>query len=472
MGIACNAQVCYAGGVRTRVFLACMVWEIVLGGLILLDMPARGLEDTATVLRSITRAAREGNLDGIGPLKNIHDSKAGDAVVRMIEDKKVPDAAKQRIGELVAQWPAKGGLDYFGFYLRSHDRLSDEMLRFYADLGCAQFQPFFLSLIAPLKTLPATDIKEPARYATALRALGRFPEQADNAVVQIAALLDEKYPHAIRISAADALGGIKSRRGLPGLIALVKDGTIGDAAQRSLFRLTGQDFGDDAAKWTAWLKGEGQQAELKMLGIPEWEKHRTEKPVVVAAPEPKEFSARFYGVEVKARHSLFILDCSGSMEGDRLAKLKEEMNNLLASLETKPKNLRFGIIIFHTEVESCLSGRGLLQNDPAGIKRATHFVEKLQAGGATAMASALDYAATKVLPGGDVDTIYFLSDGEPTDATPETVLSLVGKIHNEFRVKFHTVGIGEGGGMITSNEPKPSLLEQMAKRTGGTYTAR
>jgi Ca-activated chloride channel family protein len=177
-------------------------------------------------------------------------------------------------------------------------------------------------------------------------------------------------------------------------------------------------------------------------------------------------------MEVKARHSLFILDCSGSMEGERLATLKEEMNNLLASLETKPKDLRFGIIIFHTEVESCLSGRGLLQNDPAGIKRATHFVEKLKAGGGTAMASALDYAATKVLPGGDVDTIYLLSDGQPTDATPETVLSLAGKIHDEFPVKFHTIGIGEGGGLVTTSQSQPSLLNEMAKRTGGACTAR
>jgi len=449
-----------------------LVQAVVMGGAFLSAALVHGIEDSAAILRAVARAAREGDLAGIGPLKNVHDSKAGDTVVRMIEDKKVSDAAKQRIAELVAQWPARGGLDYFDFFLRTHQRLSDEMLRFYAELGCVQFKPFFLGLLAPLKTVPVADIKEPARYATALRALGRFREQTEADVLQIVGLLDEKFPHVIRISAADALGGIQSRRGLPALIALVKDDTMGEAAQRSLYRLTGQDFGDQAAKWNAWFKEQGQRAELRMLGLPDWETHRTKKPAVAAEPEKEEFSARFYGVKVKTRHCLFILDSSGSMDGERIRQLKEEMGNLLAALQDKPKQMRFGIIIFHTMVETCLSGRGLLKNDAASIKKATRFVEELQAFGATAMVGALHFALTKVLPGGDVDTIYLLSDGAPTDGPPEEVLAMAHKIHQDFRVKIHTIGIGEAAKPAESQDRQPTLLEQIANRTGGTYTTR
>jgi len=60
----------------------------------------------------------------------------------------------------------------------------------------------------------------------------------------------------------DALGSIQSRRGLPALMAVVKDSAIGEAAQRSLFRLTGQDFGDAPEKWTAWFKEQGAKADL------------------------------------------------------------------------------------------------------------------------------------------------------------------------------------------------------------------
>ncbi|MCX7823928.1 MAG: VWA domain-containing protein [Verrucomicrobiae bacterium] len=443
---------------------------IVLGGALFCLAPVRGMEDSAKVLQSVVRAAREGYLAGLEPLKNIHDARAGDAVVRIIEDKKTPAAFKQRIAELVAQWPWKGGLDYFEFYLRTHPRLSDEMLRFYADLGCVRFKPFFLGLLAPLKTAPGSDIKEPARCATALRALGRFPEQTEAEVSRIIALLDEKFPHVIRISAAEALGGIKSRQGLPALIALVKDDTVGEAAQRSLYRLTGQDFGEEADKWNAWFKEHGQRAELKMLGVADWETHREKKPA--AAPEKQEFSASFYGVKVKTRHCLFILDSSGSMEGERIRQLKEEMSNLLAGFQGKPKEMRFGIIIFHSTVETCLAGRGLLKNDPASIKKAARFVEGLQAFGATAMVGALHFALTKVLPGGDVDTIYLLSDGAPTDGPPEEVLAMAHKIHEDFRVRIHTIGIGEAVKPAESQDRQPTLLEQIANRTGGTYTTR
>ncbi|MCX6897973.1 MAG: VWA domain-containing protein [Verrucomicrobia bacterium] len=452
--------------------LCCLIQTIVLGNGLLLGVPVLGAENTDAVLKFVPRAARTGDIAGLEPLKELRDSKAGDAVVRMIEDKKVPDAAKQRIAELVAQWPAKGGLDYFEFYLRGHPRLSNELLLFYAELGCVQFKPYFLSLIAPLRTLPVAEIKEPARYATALHALGRFPEQTDAAVVQIAALLDEKFPHAIRATAADALGSIQSRRGLPTLMAQVKDSAIGEATQRSLFRLTGQDFGDAPEKWVAWFKAEGAKVGLKMLSLSDWEKHKKEKAAAAPKEEPKEFSARFYGVEVKTRHCLFILDVSGSMAGERLAQLKEQMSNLFDALRKKTKNLRFGIIAFHNEPEPCLSGRGLLPNEPTSIRRASHFVEKILAGGGTAMVTTLQFTAAKVLPNSDVDTIYFLSDGEPTDGTPEDVLAVVKKIHEEFRVKFHTIAIGEAVPPAGGAEQKSSLLEQMAKSTGGTYTAR
>lgn len=445
---------------------------ILLGGGLWLVTPAQAAENTDVTLKFVTRAARAGDIAGLEPLKDLRDSKAGDAVVRMIEDKKVPDTAKQRIAELVAQWPAKGGLDYFEFYLRGRPRLSDEMLRLYAELGCAQFKPFFLGFIAPLKTLPVAEIKEPARYATALRALARFPDQMEGDVAQIAALLDGKFPHAIRATAADALGGIRGRGGLPALAAQVKDCAIGDAAQRSLFRLTGQDFGDAPEKWAGWLKAQGANANLKMLSLSDWETHQKEKAAAAVKEEPKEFSARFYGVEVKMRNGLFILDVSGSMAGERLAQLKEQMSNLLEALRKKPKDFRFGIIAFHNEPEPCLSGRGLLPNEPTSIRRASHFVEKILAGGGTAMTTTLQFVAAKVLPGGDVDTIYFLSDGEPTDGTPEEVLAVVKRIHEEYRIKFHTTAIGEAVPPADGVARPPSLLKQMAEQTGGTYTMR
>ena len=153
-------------------------------------------------------------------------------------------------------------------------------------------------------------------------------------------------------------------------------------------------------------------------------------------------------------------------------QLKLEMTNLLDTLEKRPKNMRFGIITFAFEIEGCLSGHQLLPNDPANVRRAVRFIEKMHAAGGTPMVAALQLIATKVLPGSDVDTIYFMSDGEPTDGRPEDVLAVVKKIHEEFQVKIHTVGIGEALAPATAGEKKPTLLQQMAEGTGGTYTER
>jgi len=454
-------------GMRVRCFA--MMLTVIGGGLAL---PARGVEDSAATLRAVARAAREGDLEGIEPLRAVHDSKAGEAVVRMIEDRKVPDAAKRRIAALVAQWP-ETSLDSFAFYLRTHDKPSDAMFRFVAELGCARFQPLFLNVLASLKGRPAAEIKEPARAAVALRALARLGELPEDAVAQIAGLMDEGIPHTIRASAADGLGCIKSRRGLAALAARVQDDTLGEAAQRALFRLTGQDFGGDAAKWTAWLKENGGRVELKMLSEAAWDTHQKLKSTAEPArARPQEFSARFYGMEVKGRHCLFVLDCSGSMAGERIGRLKEEINGLLAAFEGRPKTLRFAIILFHTDVEGCFSGRGLMPNDAESLKRAAKYVEKMTAGGATAMMSALQFIAAKLLPAGDVDTIYLLSDGAPTDAPAEAVLAAAKKIYEDFHVKFHTIGIGESESLVVTQDRPPSLLEQIAKATGGIYVAR
>jgi Mg-chelatase subunit ChlD len=113
-----------------------------------------------------------------------------------------------------------------------------------------------------------------------------------------------------------------------------------------------------------------------------------------------------------------------------------------------------------------------MPNDAESLKRATKYVEKMAAGGGTAMMSALQFIAAKLLPGGDVDTIYLLSDGAPTDARPEEVLAVAKNIHEDFHVKFHTIGLGESEGLVVTQDRPPSLLDQIAKATGGAYVAR
>jgi Ca-activated chloride channel family protein len=176
----------------------------------------------------------------------------------------------------------------------------------------------------------------------------------------------------------------------------------------------------------------------------------------------------FYGVQFRAKAALFILDVSGSMTiDDRINKLKAQMGNLLTAMQTKSSKLRYGILTFGETVDSCFPARGIEPNDEKNHKQAVRFVERIQADGGTPMCEALTYALTKMLPSGDIDAIYFLSDGEPSDGTPEQVLDLARIIHQKFQTRIHTISIGEEP---AASLDQPSLLQQIANACGGVFT--
>lgn len=175
----------------------------------------------------------------------------------------------------------------------------------------------------------------------------------------------------------------------------------------------------------------------------------------------------FYGIDVRGRGLLFILDVSGSMTiDDRIHKLRAQMGNILIILESRSEKLRYGIVTFGENVVSCFP-RGILENSPDARKKANRFVEGLQADGGTPMVETLNYALNKVLPDANIDTIYFLSDGQPSDGTPQMVLDITRQIHQRFQVRFNTISIGEAAPAAVDTK---SLLQQMAELTGGVFT--
>jgi hypothetical protein len=89
------------------------------------------------------------------------------------------------------------------------------------------------------------------------------------------------------------------------------------------------------------------------------------------------------------------------------------------------------------------------------------------AGGGTPMCEAFNHALTRILPEGNIDAIYFLSDGQPSDGTPAMVLDLAQRIHTQFKVRISTISIGEEP---TKNLDQLSLLNQIANTCGGTFT--
>src|SRR5690606_38827116 len=103
----------------------------------------------------------------------------------------------------------------------------------------------------------------------------------------------------------------------------------------------------------------------------------------------------------------------------------------------------------------------LVPATPAARAAARTFVEGLQAGGGTNIYDPLEAA----LLDPDVDTIYLLTDGDPSGGKfvlAEEILREVRRLNAARQVAIHTISIGG----------RSPLLRRLAEENGGRYVAR
>ncbi len=181
----------------------------------------------------------------------------------------------------------------------------------------------------------------------------------------------------------------------------------------------------------------------------------------------------FYGIELEGKNIAFLLDTSGSMSGHRLDRLKTEMLRILKGLQNPNRNSKvvvngsYRIYVFNSEpllrFPDSSRGSAIIGRSEA-YEAAVKFIDVLAANGGTNMLEAWrsmfgDY--DKVLP----DTVYFLSDGAPTDCSSEQLLAFLRSTNlpgqdGRKPIRIHCVSIGN---------PSP-LLKGIAGENGGRYT--
>ncbi len=437
--------------------------------MVLLTSESRAADDGEVLLKGIVKNVRAGNQEALAPLKDLHAHKlAGDAVLTLIGDKKIGTGIKLRLAEIVAAWPAGEARKTLAGWLAKHPSCDDDALMFFAGIGLMEARTFFWNLLTQIK-VPLSEVRDTERVALAAKALGAFHDNPDVVVSRVGTLLEPANAHVMRACAAEALGGMHHALAIQSLLPHLSDDALGSIVRCSLYRLTGQDFVEDADKWKAWLTEQGASIPWKGLTRADFDNNlKLQKLLKPLDDDPAMNMASFYGVEFRAKGALFILDVSGSMTiDDRISKLKAQMSNLLTAMQNKSNKLRYGILTFGENVDSCFPARGISLNDEKNHKQAVRFVERIQADGGTPMCEALTHALTKMLPDGNIDAIYFLSDGQPSDGTPQYVLELATRIHTKFQTRIHTISIGE---LPALNSDQPSLLNQIANACGGTFT--
>jgi len=165
------------------------------------------------------------------------------------------------------------------------------------------------------------------------------------------------------------------------------------------------------------------------------------------------------GTSAMSKEIIFVLDKSGSMEGDKIEQVKEVFGNIIEDL---PPGDYFNIIFFDSTVQS-YSGT-LMEANPEEKAGALDFVNNLDANGGTNINEALLTALGMFSPESErVPIIVFLTDGEPTEGvvSPYAIRQNI-KEANTAQVSIFSISFG------IDDESNYHFLKAMSLENYGT----
>ncbi len=396
-----------------------------------------------------------------------------------------------RMGQDFSYWPLAGLLD---------ERDPELRLSAFAALG---------SLKNPEACARLSEFAASSDGATAVGALDALTRIGSGPGAEAAVLAS--LGHAdwrVRARAISAVVELRLKAGIGPLIQRLReeDGRLAGDAFQALKSVTLRDFADDPDAWADWWKN----AE-PVFQLPDYEKIAAAR----AAAEKNgtrytSGSKQFLGMETRSESILFVIDISGSMETpfadperlkaagrayksyQRLEIVKEELTKTVQEL---PDSTSFNIMAFARDLRpwkkdtvkanvlnksnaaSWIASLRPLGGEKAGFKARLGFESANDDEGATntylALMSALGEPVDDKGQGGyvtataksAVDTIFFLTDGEPTYGKSVDM----GEIRREVRrvnayrgIQIHVIYVGEFRG---------EEFELLAHENGGVFVA-
>ena len=316
------------------------------------------------------------------------------------------------------------------------------------------------SWVARLRELTASEDLD--QRNTALAELGRLGRRDNELFLE--KLSDPNW--STRLIALGALERLRDPLVVGPIIEQMKEeqGRMSIEFGEALFRLTGQPFGARASAWAAWF-GSIQVEDLRI--IPE-----DELDDLVAASEERKLrqisSAAFFGVRIESQRVLFIIDVSGSMNEPMRARYVGELGppridvakeELVKAVQSLDPGALFNIVAFSGGVDSWLED-GVVGTDDYSREDAQVYIERLGAAGGTNLYGSLEFAFEDP----DVDTIFLLSDGEPSVGDvidPQLIREAIAERNETRGVVINTIAIGAD----------LEVLEWLAEDSGGTHVA-
>jgi HEAT repeat protein len=253
-----------------------------------------------------------------------------------------------------------------------------------------------------------------------------------------------------RAAAIRSLGFVRKIEAIELLIARLEkeEGRLRWDIALSLSRLTGKMLGYTAEPWNEWWKV--ARASFVFAGE---EGH---------AEIPEAATKAYYGIPLLSKRVTFCIDASGSMnmsvQARPISRLEDARRVLKATLKELDADVEFNIILFRDSAEAWRSGLQPATED--NVTRAIDAMAKAKADGGTNIFGTLAMA----LADPEVDTVFLLSDGEPSEGTivdPGKILREIGAMNRTRLVVIHTIALA----------PSP-FLKSLSAMSGGKHVER
>ncbi len=338
---------------------------------------------------------------------------------------------------------------------------------------------------------------EPQVRVAAIDASREMKERPAELVPALVEQLGHEY-WQVRHAAVAALRALGARDAVDALVdALPKnEGRLRHEMSDALAALTGVDKHADPAAWKAW-----------------WDAHRDafqrgayKPPAGDGAKAEARAATTFYGIPVKSKNVVFILDRSGSMaepsewdippdvttggarpepdvkkQGNR--KIDIARWQLKRALAMLPEGTEFNLIFYNHEW-TVMSER-MVKISAAARKQAFDFIDRLDPVGATNIYDPLEKglsfatagAMSEKLARSGVDTVFFLTDGMPNAGQipdPDGICAKIRDLNKTRKVAIHTIGVfsSKGAGGVQPNEAQQGsrFLQRLASENAGVYT--
>lgn len=348
--------------------------------------------------------------------------------------------------------------------------------------------------------------KEPLVRMAAVDAIGAL-KQAQHAAAVVPLLKDAEWQ--VQSAAIAALGALRPQGAVQPLIDLLRqDGRLQIECADALFKITGVDFGIDAARWQEWWTQAMQIAGWRIPTDEELAKKAESRKKYDALYGRKDEVPSFAKIPINSTNVLFIIDVSGSMddlvvEVDKFQGYRDRrrftivQTELLNTIEALASNTNFDILAFATDIHPWK--RRLVPANVVNKDAAKSWVRSLQPLGGNAAqdlamaglsgSANLNAGKTNTLKAllyafgvdpekperatitgfdrkavkGMLDTVYFLSDGRPSIGKMIEAQEIVREVrrHNEvYRMVIHTIAIGDF---------QKEFLQQLAEENGGVF---